>query len=138
MPPSRRYAVACLVVSALLAVALPRRASAEARYPEGAVHSPMTASIVARLRAVLAKSGGGRSFVKVGDSNTANPSFLRCLASDDVRLGAGDASLVATRAFFRARRVDVLHDSFSRVSVAATPGWLTAQVLAGAPPHLLR
>jgi lysophospholipase L1-like esterase len=131
---ARRAAVfVCLLVT----LAVPSRARAATRYPEGRVQSPMTAAIVARLRAVLARGTGARDvFVKVGDSNTANPSFLRCLAGDDVRLD--DRALETTRAFFHARKVDALHDAFARISIAATPGWLTAQVLAGDPPHLLR
>ncbi len=125
------------VVFALLLVAS-RMASAATRYPEGVVQSPMTAAVVARLRAVLQKGGGIRdTFVKVGDSNTANPSFMRCFAGDDVRL-AGHDELEATRTAFRVHHVDLLHDSFARVSVAATPGWLTAQVLQGSPSHLVQ
>jgi lysophospholipase L1-like esterase len=138
---SARHAAAGRAFALFFALALALlggRASAATRYPEGAVQSPMTAAVVARLRAVLATGGGARgAFIKVGDSNTANPSFMRCLAGGDVRLG-DHADLEATRAYFHAHRVDVVHDAFTRVSLAATAGWLTGQVLQGTPSHLSR
>lgn len=113
-------------------------APAGAQEAPRAIHSPMTAAMVARLRAVLAGSRGAKdTFIKVGDSNTANPSFLSCLAGRDVQLGER-ASLEATRRFFSARRLDGLHGSFDRTSIAATSGWITRQALAGDPSPLMR
>jgi lysophospholipase L1-like esterase len=129
---ARVVAFACVLLS-LLAVACPASAAID---PAVFVRTPSSTEAVARLRAVLARGGATRStFVKVGDSNTATPSFLRCFAGADVRLG-DHAALEETRAFFGAQKVDALHASFARVSEAATAGWLTQQVLAGATPHL--
>lgn len=105
---------------------------------QSSIHSPMTSALVARLRAVIASSHGAtNSFIKVGDSNTANPSFLSCFAGRDVELGA-HAALETTRSFFSARRLDSLHGSFDRTSMAAASGWITRQALAGAPSPLVR
>lgn len=123
------------LVSALL-VAPPARAEGPA--PAGSIHSPMTAAVVARLRAVLATSRGARdAFIKVGDSNTANPSFLTCFEGQDVALG-DHASLEATRRFFSAHRVDPAHTSFGRTSMSAASGWITRQAVAGGRTPLLR
>ena len=128
MPSSRRLVAAAFALASLLVTSVALAAPS--------VHSPMTADVVARMKAVLARGGQAdrRAFVKVGDSNTAAPSFLKCFAGADVKL-ADHEGLEATRAYFGGR-VDALHSSFSRTSLAATAGWLTQQVLAGATPHL--
>jgi hypothetical protein len=106
--------------------------------PAGAIHSPMTAAVVAHLKEVLASGHGRRdAFVKIGDSNTANPMFLTCFAGDGADL-AGRGDLAATRAFFSARKVDGWHTSFDRASVSAAVGWLARSVLAGSPSPLAR
>jgi hypothetical protein len=111
---------------------------ASAASAEPALHSPMTPAVVARLKGVLAASGGARdAFVKIGDSNTANPLFSNCLAGKDVELGER-AALETTRAFFSARKVDARRTSFDRASEAATAGWLAGQALAGEPSPLVR
>lgn len=111
-------------------------ARAEAQEPS-AIHSAMTPRVIARLRAVLASSRNARdAFVKIGDSNTANPSFLTCFAGKDHRLG-DHADLEETRRFFASRRVEG-RTSFDRVSLSATAGWITRQPLAGAWSPLLR
>ncbi|MCC6555738.1 MAG: SGNH/GDSL hydrolase family protein [Polyangiaceae bacterium] len=112
--------------------------TAPLRYPETRLHSPMTRDVVEHLRAVLARSPGRRDvFVKIGDSNTVNRSFLTCFAGDDVRLGA-HAALAPTLAFFRAGRADAERTSFDRVTEAAAVGWLAGNVLAGDPAPLER
>jgi hypothetical protein len=133
----RRLAALAAYVCALVVCA--RRAEADpARYPVGPIQSPMTAPVVERLRKVLASSPGRRdAFVKVGDSNTANPTFLTCLAGGGAELGA-HADLEATRAFFAARRVDARRTSFDRTSLSATIGWLAGSVLLGSPSPLVR
>jgi hypothetical protein len=91
------------------------------RYPSGARHSPMTAGVVARLRAVLASSAGHQeAFLKVGDSITATPEFLSCFDGPDVVLGA-HAELEIVQAFFAG--------SFGRSSLAARNGLFTAQAI---------
>jgi hypothetical protein len=131
MPSLRRLAALLTVACAVL---LPARARAQG-IP---IHSAMTPTVVARLASVLASSGGARdAFVKIGDSNTANPAFLSCLAGADVRLG-DHADLEETRRFFGERRVDGLHTSFDRRSTSATIGWLAGAVLAGSPAPLVR
>jgi len=99
---------------------------------EAAPHvSPMTPARVARMREVLARSSGRRDvFVKVGDSHTHAPTFLGCFAGGDVKLG-DRPELAATVAHFEKR-------SFNRKSLAATPGWMSAQLLRGSPSPLDR
>lgn len=136
MPAIRRLVG---LVTLVCAFALASRAEAQvSRYPRGPIHSPMTAPVVLRLKTVLAASGSAKDgFVKIGDSNTANPSFLTCLAGDDVKLDA-HADLEATRRLFSARKVDALRTSFDRTSLSATIGWLTGQTLTGDPSPLVR
>jgi hypothetical protein len=123
-------ALACVAFSAAPARAQESRAAS--------IHSPMTSAIVARLRAVLASARGAKdAFIKVGDSNTANPSFLSCFAGRDVELGE-HASLEGTRRFFSTRRLDALHGAFDRISISASSGWITRQPLAGDPSPLVR
>lgn len=107
------------------------------RSPAGAIHSPMTRSVVEHLRAVLAR-GNGRPdvFVKIGDSNTVNTAFMGCFAGEDVKLGE-HAALAPTIAHFRAAALDG-RASFNRVTEAARVGWLTGNVLAGGPSGLDR
>lgn len=127
-----------LIALVTLVSALLSAAPADAQQPSrGSIHSPMTASVVARLRAVLATSRGQKhAFIKVGDSNTANPSFLTCFGGNDVALGE-HTHLEATRRFF-SRPVDAAHGSFDRTSISAASGWLTRQAVAGDHSPLLR
>lgn len=131
----RRLAVTLSLASATLVAA----SAAEARptaYPAGAVHSPMSEAVVGKLRAVLAASPGKRDvFVKIGDSNTANTTFMSCLAAREPKMGA-HLELDETRRFFSVQKVDAQRSSFNRRSLAATVGWLAGQVLSGAPSFL--
>jgi hypothetical protein len=135
MHAAKNLAGLVTVACALVLVASTAAAAEPTRYPAGQVHSPMTPAVVARLKGVLAAGGARDGFVKIGDSNTANPAFLSCFAGKDVDLGEHGA-LESTRAFFAGRRVDGFHGSFDRVSTSATIGWLAGQPLMGAPSHL--
>jgi lysophospholipase L1-like esterase len=133
---ARRNLAELVTIACALVLVASTAAAEPTRYPAGPVHSPMTPAVVARLKGVLAASGGARdAFVKIGDSNTANPGFLNCFAGKDVSLGE-HGSLEATRAFFGGRKVDGAHVSFDRTSTSATIGWLAGQPLQGAPSHL--
>ncbi len=135
---SLRHGLGLLVLAGVMFFCASSAEAGPTRYPEGRIHSPMSAAVVARLKRVFAFSGGAmNAFVKIGDSNTANPGFSSCLAGKDIKLGAY-ASLETTRRFFGAHKVDSLHTSFDRVSLAAGVGWLTGKVLSGAPSLLER
>jgi hypothetical protein len=112
------------LLTALL-VAAPAVSSAEARYPAGARHSPMTAEVVERLRGVIA-AGGGRQdvFVKIGDSITVHGGFLTCFSRNAFDLG-NHAELADTIRFFSRTPADREHLSWDRKSRAATIGWST-------------
>jgi len=103
------------------------------RYPYGPSHSPLTAEVVARLRAIVSASPHRKDvFAKVGASNTVNVNFFHCFSGTDVKLDTHGA-LEPTRAFFRATLADATHDSFDRTSLAATIGWTAAKTLEGDP-----
>jgi len=76
-------------------------------------------------------------FAKIGDSITASPSFLQALACQSPRLGAW-RGLRGTLEFFAAAPVPRgsevagcgVSDSYSRVGVAAVPGWRAVDALA--------
>lgn len=102
-------------------------------YPFGPLHSPLTAAVAARLRAIVDTSPHRKDvFAKVGDSNTVNTHFLSCFAGTDVRLGAY-AALEPTRQFFRKTLADGTRTSFDRLTLAATVGWGTSKPIADDP-----
>lgn len=76
-------------------------------------------------------------FAKIGDSITASPSFLQALACHSPRLG-GRSALRETLEFFAADQVPrgaeeaecAVSDSYSRLGVAAVPGWRAVDALA--------
>ena len=99
-------------------------------YPLGRLHSPITASVASRLRAIGHTGSTANVFAKVGDSITAMSSFATCF-DHDYQL-ASHASLEPTRAYFAAG--DAAGSSpFGRTSLAATGGWQTSDELAGTP-----
>jgi GDSL-like lipase/acylhydrolase family protein len=109
------------------------RPSGRVRYPYGALHSPMSKDVVAKLKAVLASSKGRPGVVaKVGDSLTVNSYFLGCFTGNDVRLG-DYADLEPTRAFFAATPADPTHSSFERTTLAAKVCWSSTAVVSGSP-----
>jgi hypothetical protein len=86
----------------------------------------MTAEIVDRLGAVIAR-GGGRPdvFAKIGDSITVNPGFLGCFARNEaVSLGPHEA-LAETVRFFSQTPASGSTLSWERPSKAARIGWST-------------
>lgn len=96
-----------------------------AYYPDDQVHSPMTAAVVARLRAIYARRVGQAGIaMKVGDSITARAEALTCLANPPPDWGV-HGELEPTRAFFAG--------SFGRVSVAARLGARTTDVITAIP-----
>lgn len=106
------------------------------RYPAGALHSPLSAEVVARAGAVLAGSTGRRDvFAKVGASNTVSAGFFHCYAGSDVMWGAS-AALQPTRDYFLRTLADGSVDSFDRNSLAATVGWQASDALQGSPTPL--
>lgn len=111
----------------------PPKPAGPTRYPYGPRHSPLTASVVARLKAIAAK-GAGRAdvFAKVGDSITVNTGFLACFAKSDVMLGShGD--LGPTVDFFKKTSADGAATSFDRTTLAAVVGWSASKAAGGSP-----
>ena len=107
--------------------------SAIVLYPEGRRHSPITAQVAAHLAAIAGAATAPRVFAKVGDSITASTSFLTCF-DGTVELGSHGA-LASTLAYFAAGNA-AGSSPYARVSLAATGGWTTGDVLAGSPSPL--
>jgi GDSL-like Lipase/Acylhydrolase family len=106
------------------------------RYPASARHSPLTKGLIERLTGILTASPFRHDvFAKVGDSNTVNTGFLRCLAGADLKL-ASHAALEPTRAFFAATLADATRTSYDRTTLAAKVGWTAGAVLSGTPSPL--
>lgn len=103
-------------------------ASIPASYARGKLHSDLDEDVVANLRAVRASNrGDAKALVKVGDSITFSPGFLRCLGT----VAVSDPELEETRTFFS-------RASWERQSLASTVGWHTWQPLEGSPSPLDR
>ena len=109
---------------------------APVRYPEGALHSPIPSDVAAELARIAGQApAADHVFGKVGDSMTATTSFLVCF--DPAPALGSHAALAATLAYFGAG--DAAGTTpYARSSLAATGGWTTADVQAGAPSPLDR
>ncbi|MBK8691822.1 MAG: SGNH/GDSL hydrolase family protein [Deltaproteobacteria bacterium] len=108
-------------------------------YPSATRHSPITAELVTRLRAISARgpSLSRDVFSKVGDSITVSTSFMACFASTSgVDLG-GREHLRPTLDLYRSGSVGGT-DPYRRVSLAATVGWSAGAALSGSPSPLSR
>ncbi len=106
--------------------------SHRARYPEGVTQSPLSPSVVERLKAIAAKQErDAASLMKVGDSITVSPHNLTCFDGSNVDLGAA-SDLQATLTAFASRTPD----PFTRDSLAAEDGWSANGPLQGSPTLL--
>jgi peptidoglycan/LPS O-acetylase OafA/YrhL len=105
-------------------------------YPEGRRHSPITASVVARLQGFAGSGLDDRVFAKVGDSITDTPLFATCFDGGNVDLGA-NGSLAPTIAHFMKGAIAGA-TPFARDSLSAQGGWTVQDVLAGTPCALDR
>jgi peptidoglycan/LPS O-acetylase OafA/YrhL len=105
-------------------------------YPEGQLHSPITADVALALARIAQPPATEDVFGKIGDSMTVSASFLACFDGPAVDLGAHGA-LADTLAYFHAGNAAGA-TPYARVSLAATGGWTTADVLTGAPSPLDR
>jgi hypothetical protein len=109
---------------AVLAPAAPPRIAIQ--YPTDRIHSPLTPSVIARLRDVIASGDGDVDMLaKIGDSHTVDREYLKCFATGRVHLGSR-LGLRPTIDHFAAR-------AFDRTSLAAGKGWAAFHVLGGAP-----
>jgi len=106
-------------------------------YLEGQLHSPITSDVASDLMRVAMQAPAAENvFGKIGDSITATSNFLACFDGPVVDLDS-HAALAGTLAYFQAGDADGT-TPYSRISLAATGGWTTADVLAGAPSPLDR
>lgn len=106
-----------------------------AYYPASRVHSPITASVAAALRARVDASEGAQDvFMKVGASSDVNPNNLHCFAGDGLVWGA-HVELQDAWSFFLGG--DAAGSSpFDRDSVATEVGRTAAWAITGEPSPL--
>jgi hypothetical protein len=139
--PRIRAAKATLVVSALLALGCAFSTGSHGAEWEELPVVPALGPAVSGHLGKIARRGesfGNRPgvFAKIGDSITASPSFLQALACRAPRLGAW-SELRGTLEFFGEAPVPPgseealcpVSDSYSRVGVAAVPGWRAVDAL---------
>jgi len=106
-------------------------------YAEGELQSPITRDLAGELaRVAMQAPAAEQVFGKIGDSITATASFLSCFDGSAIDLGSHTA-LADTLTYFKAGDADGT-PPYSRVSLAAAGGWITADVLAGAVSPLDR
>jgi hypothetical protein len=102
------------------------------RYPFNQLHSPITAGVVASLKAIEQRAPLAQSnvFSKVGDSNTVNTNFVSCFAGANVDLSG--RPLQQTLDFFKGGDAGTT-TPYDRTSLAATVGWSAPAATAGNP-----
>lgn len=113
----------------------PRAPTIGSIYPTGQTQSPLTPTVVRRLRQLAAHGDlDDDEFIKVGASATVNRNFLRCLSGPRVVWGEHE-DLETTRAFFDH---DSGHNPYLRDSLSATVGWHAGRAVWGSPPPLVQ
>mgnify|MGYP000358402437 CR=1 FL=1 len=91
-------------------------------YPYDRVHSPITAYVADRMRAIAPQPDTiDTTFVKAGGTTTASPNFMHCL-SDDLAIVGMPPELIDTRDFFNLD-IGAGITSFTRDSLAAMTAW---------------
>lgn len=117
----------------------PTAPSVGERYPHGRLHSPVTADVAARWRALATREGLHRNVVaKIGASATENLNFLRCLGGSGVAWGE-HGRLADTLAFFNEDDGRPgWTNPFRRVSLSAKVGWHAGRAIRGRRPALSR
>jgi GDSL-like Lipase/Acylhydrolase family len=132
---------AFLVAFALLALgSVFSRESAAAEWEELPVVPALGPAVIDHLERVTSRGQGYGNrpgvFAKIGDSITASPSFLQALTCQSPRLGEW-GELRGTLEFFGENAVPggsevagcQVSNSYSRVGVAAVPGWRVVDAL---------
>ncbi len=107
------------------------------RYPDGQVHSPVTAFVADRWRAIAASSALPREdvFLKAGASSTVSPNTLYCFDDAGAVELAEHAELADTLAYFRGGQASGT-SPFGRVTLAAESGRSAQWVVDGDPSPL--
>lgn len=126
------------IAAATHELAAPVPPSGPVRYPWAALHSPITESLAAQLRATHLKNAALRAnvFAKVGDSVTESTHALTCFATPrrESRSHPEYGPLIARFASGDAGGVN----PFRRESFAAKAGWSAWQALSGRNSPLSR
>jgi len=105
-------------------------------YPTDRTHSPISAYVADRLRAIATAPGGvdkqAAVFAKIGGSTTASVNFMQCFASD-AAIKELPAELIPTLTYFRSFDLGMGVTSFDRVSVAAGASFTSTSLVTGTP-----
>jgi hypothetical protein len=106
------------------------------RYAADAVRSPITASVVERLREILAASDAlhDGTFMKVGASGTVSSHFLHCLSGEVIDLDGRDELRATIEAYDAPLAAG--SSSWARESLAAEVGRTASWAIAGDPSPL--
>lgn len=104
-----------------------------ARYPAARVHSPITPSVVERLREIQSfdPALADDVFMKVGASSTVSAAYLKCFSGSAVDLGAHTHLQTALDYFLSGDAAGA--DPFSRTTLAAKVGMSAVWAIGGDP-----
>lgn len=106
-------------------------------YVEGQRHSPITPTLATRLQAINgAQPHATNVFLKVGDSITSLPHFVRCFDGGSVDLGT-HTDVSATMSRYLAGRIGS-DSSYARWSFAAVGGTTAIDAMTGSPSPLAK
>lgn len=105
-------------------------------YPTDRTHSPISAYVADRLRAIAAAPAGVDKrpavFAKIGGSTTASANFMQCFQTD-AAIKELAPELMPTVTHFRSVDLGMGVTAFDRVSAAAKPGFTSTDLVTGAP-----
>ncbi len=105
-------------------------------YPTDRTHSPISAYVADRLRAIAAAPAGVDKrpavFAKIGGSTSASANFMQCFQTD-AAIKELAPELMPTVTHFRSVDLGMGVTAFDRVSVAAKAGFTSTDLVTGAP-----
>ncbi len=105
-------------------------------YPTDRTHSPISAYVADRLRAIAAAPAGvdkrAAVFAKIGGSTSASPNFMQCFQTD-AAIKELPPELMPTVTHFRSVDLGMGVTAFDRVSAAAKAGFTSTDLVTGAP-----
>ena len=105
-------------------------------YPTDRTHSPISAYVADRLRAIAAAPAGVDKrpavFAKIGGSTSASANFMQCFQTD-AAIKELAPELMPTVTHFRSVDLGMGVTAFDRVSAAAKAGFTSTDLVTGAP-----
>ena len=105
-------------------------------YPTDRTHSPISAYVADRMRAIAAAPAGvdkrPEVFAKIGGSTSASPNFMQCF-QNDAAIKELPPELMPTVTHYRSVDLGMGVSSFDRVSAAAQAGFNSTDLVTGGP-----